>query len=626
LIHPVRKSVCLLILLIGLSTFVARAQLGFCDGNSGDPIFTEDFGSGIMNGPALPTGTTSYTYINGTPNDGLYTISSNTAYFDWFDINDHTPNDSSGKAFIVNASFTPGEFYRREVNGLCENTSYEFSSWLTNLLPTSSCNGNGIPINVKFQIWDSTDTNLLASGDTGSIFSKSAPDWEQYALLFQTLPNQTSVILKMLNNGAGGCGNDLAIDDIVFKTCGDYIEIIDDLNQNNILVCEDEGPINTALTAVPDFSIYTTHVYQWQQSNDGITWMDIVGENNQSYTPPTINEPTFFRVKVAEDVVNLTNDLCNVLSDVFDIIIVPKPNPPASGSPSATLCPNQNEAIFVTVPDNVMVNWYDSPSGGNLLLENSVAFIPEVPGTYYAEANSNMVNCPSDSRIAISVDFYSPPMPTDESLTFCEGSSIILSAGIPNMAYLWSTSEASFEIEVNTPGEYTVEITNANSCSALKTIVLTQLETPIIERIDSDDYTLEVITSNHGDFEYSINGGYFQDSPIFPNTPGGPYTVYVRERNGCGTVPISYIHLVIPKFFTPNGDRINDEFVPEGIDAFPNYEVQVFNRYGTLLKHMKNETFAWDGTFNNKELPASDYWYSIKIDTTIFKGHFSLKR
>lgn len=105
------------------------------------------------------------------------------------------------------------------------------------MLPTTACGGAGIPINVRFQIWDATDTSLLASGDIGQIPNRATPLWERYGLVFQTVSNQTSVILKMLNNEVGGCGNDLAIDDIVFRTCGDFIEINDSQNANNIEAC-----------------------------------------------------------------------------------------------------------------------------------------------------------------------------------------------------------------------------------------------------------------------------------------------------------------------------------------------------------------------------------------------------
>ncbi|WP_282053623.1 T9SS type B sorting domain-containing protein [Maribacter luteus] len=625
--NPIRHLVGITLLFWMLCPIEGHAQLGFCEGNSGDSIFTEDFGAGTTNGPPLPAGTTSYTYIDGEPIDGKYTISSYTAYYDWFNTTDHTPNDSNGKAFIVNASYTPGEFYQRTVTGLCENTSYEFSSWLINLHPSSGgCNGNGIPINVRFQIWDNTGTDLLASGDTGDIYDKSSPVWEQYALVFQTLPGQTSVILKMLNNGAGGCGNDLAIDDIVFKTCGDFVDITNDQNESNILVCEDYGPVTTHLTAHPDYSIYSTHVYQWQESTDGENWNNIVGETNQDYTPPTITSSIFYRVKMAEDLVNLNNSLCNTQSEVFDIIIVPKPDPPLSDYGTISLCPDQGEVILVTVPSNTTVNWYDVPSGGMPLLENNSTFSPQIAGTYYAEAVSTMVECTSNTRTAITVDFYTPPMPIDEDLTFCEGSSIVLSAGINNMQYAWNTGATTSEIEVDTPGQYTVNITDTNGCSAIKTINLVQLDSPVIDYISSDDYTLEIHMANSGNFAYSLDGISYQRETVFENTPGGQYTIYVSERNGCGTTPMEYIHLVIPKFFTPNGDFVNDVFIPEGVEAFSNYEVMIFNRYGMLIKHTQNTPFEWDGRFNNIALPSDDYWYSITIDGKTIKGHFSLKR
>ena len=604
----------------------AEAQLGFCEGNKGDPIFLETFGVGTTNGPALPAGSTSYTFTNGTPDDGSYTISSTTAYFDWLATQDHTPGDVNGKAFIVNASFTAGEFFRREVTGLCENTSYEFSSWLLNLLPQSGCNGNGIPVNVKFQIWDATETNLLASGDTGNIFSKSSPIWENYGLVFQTSPGQSSIVLKMINNGNGGCGNDLAIDDITFSTCGDFIAITNDQNLTSIRICEDEIPVVTQLTANPDFSIYTTHVYQWQESTDRTNWIDIVGETNTSYAPPAISSSSFFRVKVAEDAVNLSNTLCNSVSEIFDVIIIPKPDAPMSTVQNIKLCPDNNASIVVTVPNNIAVNWYDSPIGGTLIQENSNSYIPNKAGIYYAEATSNVPGCTSDIRTAISVDFYDSPIVVDENISFCKGSRQTLSAGLANMQYLWNTGETTAEILVDAPGVYTVEVTNGNGCTSSKTVTLKEIEIPVIDRVISNDYTLQIITDNTGNFEYSLDGRTYQLSNTFNDVPGGRYTLYARNLEGCAITPVTYIHLVVPKYFTPNGDAVNDTFIPEGLDAFSIYEIQIFDRYGQLILSAANEKINWDGTFNNTALPSSDYWYIIKIEGARLQGHFTLKR
>jgi hypothetical protein len=38
----------------------------------------------------------------------------------------------------------------------------------------------------------------------------------------------------------------------------------------------------------------------------------------------------------------------------------------------------------------------------------------------------------------------------------------------------------------------------------------------------------------------------------------GAYTVYVRDKNGCGIVTDKVYLLMYPKFFTPNGDGYND--------------------------------------------------------------------
>ena len=309
--------------------YTAQAQLGFCQGNSGDPIFNEDFGTGTDFGPPLPPGTTSYTFINNNnPQDGEYTLASSTFQFGWNMPNDHTPNDVNGKALVVNADFTTGEFYRTTVGGLCENTTYEFSAWLANILPVTACGGNTIPVNVQFEIWDITDSNLLASGNTGDIFGSSTTLWEQYALVFQSLPGQTSVILKMINNGQGGCGNDLAIDDIIFKSCGDLITVEDDTTNPGATLCSTQAPYSEVITAIPDNAVFNTHFYQWQSSTDGINWTNILGETNASLSISNVTNSISYRAKVAEFEDNLDNEDCITYSDVYTITIIEAPDPP----------------------------------------------------------------------------------------------------------------------------------------------------------------------------------------------------------------------------------------------------------------------------------------------------------
>jgi len=672
----------IIIFSVFFSSEIGYAQLGFCQGNSGDPIFTETFGAGLTD-VQLPPGTTTYIYANGgDPDDGIYTVSSNTDYFDWFDTEDHTPDDVNGRMLVVNSDFSSGEFYRTTINGLCENTSYEFSSWILNLAPSGGfCGAGVIPVNVRFEIWDNTDTNLLATGDTGNIGSSPTPTWLQYALVFQTVPSQTSVILKMINNGTGGCGNDLAIDDIVFKSCGDFIAVEDPSNNTSISLCSSETPYNSTLTAIPDNTVFSNHFYQWQDSTDGNVWADINGETGQTLSVTAITSTMYYRAKVAEFASNLNNEDCITFSDVYELFVVQAPSQPSvecwetvtfnsatcswdiSGSqPIEPTLECWETAIF----NDVSCSWDISGSQPvQPLLEcwetatfNSASCSWEIIGTQPSEPTNlecwetaifdtnscswevtgiqpseptalecwetttfNFTTCSWDiigTQIIDTVEVF---------LTICENEDLILEANtdISNATYQWNSGEMTSSITVNTPGTYIVVSTDG--CSTVeKTIHVEFPEIPIIESVQSDGNDIVVFTSNSGDFLYSIDGSNFQTSNIFFDVAGGKYDIYVKSSLCDTLVTTSYLHFFIPKFFTPNNDGTNDTFNLSGIECFTSSEVYIFNRYGKLLFSAYNTSVNWQGTYRNKPLPVSDYWYLVIIEDQEFKGHFTLKR
>ena len=143
---------CFQFLLLLLFSAPVFAQLGFCEGSKGDPIFHESFGNGSGTGPALPPGLTNYSYVKGDPDDGQYTISDRIGQdnFTWHS-QFPTTTISRGRALVVNASFTSGQFYRTEINNLCQNTTYEFSAFLMNVynLSQTVCENEGIHIKVR---------------------------------------------------------------------------------------------------------------------------------------------------------------------------------------------------------------------------------------------------------------------------------------------------------------------------------------------------------------------------------------------------------------------------------------------------------------------------------------------
>jgi gliding motility-associated-like protein len=176
-------------------------------------IFMEDFGIGTSR---VSTPYTNYTFNEFTQvNDGEYALNNNASDLNtgWHDMEDHTVGDTDGLMFVVNASNVSGEFYRRTLL-VVENSDYNFSAWITTVydVDTFICPGTGVPANVTFRIEDLAG-NLITEVNTGDIQNESNPNWQEYQLNFNTLSN-TQIQLVLLNQGVGGCGNDLAIDDI----------------------------------------------------------------------------------------------------------------------------------------------------------------------------------------------------------------------------------------------------------------------------------------------------------------------------------------------------------------------------------------------------------------------------
>lgn len=617
----------LLFLIFGFGVHTTtQAQLGFCQGNSGDPIFEEDFGQGTTIGPPLPVDITSYEFVNQAPLDGQYTVSSNLMQLESFhNATDHTGNPN-GKALIINAAFDSGLFYQIPIGGLCINNSYEFSAFLMNVYDSASgvCTSNEIPVNVRFQIWDETDTELLAEGDTGDIFGTSSPIWRPFALTFTTLPGQDSVILKMLNNGVGGCGNDLAIDDIIFKSCGDLTEIVNESGVNNLQFCEDESLTDLVLKARTEFNIYNSPNYQWQNSQDGVNWSNIPGETTDELIIPEVSTNQFYRTLVAEDVANVSNITCNSISSVFEVNLIEFIDPMSLGD--VTSCGGEITSIAVQSNPNISVDWYDSPTGGVLLEQNSFIYSPESNGTYFAEATTTEGNCTNPNRVAIQYTDFDTPNLNDETLRVCENESVTLSENFSDVQYLWSNGETGNSITVDSAGAYNLQLTTEDGCSVSKTYFVENYVNPIISNISQIDDSLIIELSTEGDFSYSIDGNTYQNQPVFNNLTGGLYTIYIRENNGCKIVTEDFVYILIPEFFTPNGDNINDVFQIGGDTNFDEFEVIIFDRFGKVLIQSNEAPFQWNGTYNGRNLPSDDYWYRIKINDEIYSGNISLIR
>ena len=78
--------------------------------------------------------------------------------------------------------------------------------------------------------------------------------------------------------------------------------------------------------------------------------------------------------------------------------------------------------------------------------------------------------------------------------------------------------------------------------------------------------------------------------------------------------PEEEVSLELPNTFTPNADGQNDEWYPRSRN-FALFELQVFNRYGSLVFQSQGETVEWDGVTLNGE-PAAEGVYFVHLSAT----------
>ncbi len=145
----------------------------------------------------------------------------------------------------------------------------------------------------------------------------------------------------------------------------------------------------------------------------------------------------------------------------------------------------------------------------------------------------------------------------------------------------------------------------------------------------STDNSVKINVVGEGQYQYSLDGITYQENNVFRGLEPGVYTIHVKDNLGCGITRKEIAVMGYPKFFTPNGDGINDYWQVTGIEGEigVNSRIFIYDRYGNVVTQILPSEMGWNGRSNARDLPAADYWFSISLrDGRIFKGHFALKR
>src|SRR5690606_428493 len=152
--------------------------------------------------------------------------------------------------------------------------------------------------------------------------------------------------------------------------------------------------------------------------------------------------------------------------------------------------------------------------------------------------------------------------------------------------YLWFDGSTESSIEITQGGTYTVTVSNQVGnmiCPTDVTFTVFASSAPVIENIVVNDWTnshnsIIIDVSGSGNYVYSLNGVYYQQSNVFSSLQTGYYTIFIKDLNGCGETISEALLLNYPRYFTPNGDGIHDYWRIPLSSLEPDMIISIFDR------------------------------------------------
>lgn len=193
---------------------------------------------------------------------------------------------------------------------------------------------------------------------------------------------------------------------------------------------------------------------------------------------------------------------------------------------------------------------------------------------------------------------------------------------------LLSTSEFIPETE----GDYKIELLEGDLLVDSKVITIaSQPKSNFIASKKSEEfakitYNFESETNDEFKYEWTINGEVVAYKPEFNKHFRRADKIEVKlateNNSGCKSNTIKTIQIEeefdIYSYdaFTPNGDGINDEFIPKAIEANNlKFEMMIYSLSGQLLYSTTDYSKPWNGRRNNdgESMPVGTYLWKVNL-------------
>jgi mucin-2 len=337
-------------------------------------------------------------------------------------------------------------------------------------------------------------------------------------------------------------------------------------------------------------------------ASTGTSLLNSITNGAGNFIIPATNFPVFgnYTIKITK-IFNLTTG-CNNLAEtaMSNVIIKNVPNPVGAIINIPSSCINTENTVTISQANNLVGTYtisYQLTMSGTIVFEPAPFQVTFVGGTA-----SFMIPKPT-LTVAGNVTFTI--LNLIDPVTLCG---------------LIGTSFTPFNFNVfglDTP----VISSDGNQFCDRENPTIANLSSNIIGTDPILWYTTPVLGTPLATKDLLINGAVYYGS--------------IRNAAGCESTPrlavgvdLSFCDdLLIPDGFSPNEDTVNDEFVIKNLPLkFPNFKLEIYNRYGNLLYSGNANTPNWNGTTSekgvkvgNEKLPVGVYFYVLDFNDGLKK-------
>ncbi len=341
-----------------------------------------------------------------------------------------------------------------------------------------------------------------------------------------------------------------------------------------------------------------------------------------------------------------TDNGCSASDSAFVTVLPQIDQPVITLDGSDVICEGQSTSTLIS-----------SYATGNQWLLNgqplqgatSNTLVISVGGTYSVQVNA-AAGCSGTSATIEILQKSTDPIEiiaADTIVCNNEQINVLLTATPGFVSYTWfGNGEAGDSYTATYLGQFAVVGINEDGCQSTDYINIVgnvPFEVEAVSPVLYDDFNVSYAGAQDGEINVDVTGGSGIFTYAWSNgsnaedltgLAGGDYTLTVTDEQGCSVVSTITVKepglIKLPNGFTPNGDGFNDFYVIRGIQGYEGNQINVFNRWGSLVYSAKDYQNNWDGISNDGNLlPDGTYFIVVNLNKEGFdnvQSYIDLRR